>query len=143
MPALGRAASRRRQPVRPARSGSAHVAGVRRRRRRAGPWASQVIRTHAGWLQVLRFRPGDSVATKDALPDPGGAIAAAFGLAEGGAALLRPDAYIAARFELGDNQALRHYLDLLGGVGQAEATANRERTDLPGVRWHPPSAVRS
>lgn len=107
------------------------------------PWASQVNRTHAGWLQVLRFRPGDSAIIKDALPDPGGAIAAAFGLVAGGAALLRPDAYIAARLELGDNQALRHYLDLLGGVGQAEATANRERSDLPGVRWHPPSAVRS
>lgn len=106
-------------------------------------WVSRLVRAHSGWLQVLRFRSGDSIGASEALPDADGAMAAAFGLAGGGAALLRPDAFIAARFALGDHQVLRHYLDLLGGVGRADAAAEREPADAPGVRWHPPSAARS
>lgn len=106
-------------------------------------WIARLIRAHSGWLQVLRLCSGERVDATAAWPDPDAAIAAAFGLADGGAALLRPDAFIAARFALGDNHALRHYLDLLGGVGRADTALGAERADPQGVRWHPPSAART
>lgn len=80
-------------------------------------WAEREADANASWLTVLRFCVGarsDESATCRA--DPSGTIARAFGLDSGGAVLVRPDAFVAARLELGASGALVRYRELVGGV---------------------------
>nr|WP_255216627.1 FAD-dependent monooxygenase [Pseudenhygromyxa sp. WMMC2535] len=93
-------------------------------------WADAVAAHHAGWLSVRRLarRPLANEGPEQGVwRDAGGEIAAAYGVVGRGAALVRPDAFVAARVAIGDERALDAYLARLGVRRPAVPKHARER----------------